>query len=99
MEELSSNIMKENPSDIKKELKLEKENLKLTLRKNKINEIIFSKRKITYRNNNIEDIKKKYSIKIEDIQIPNEFKLDIPNFINKVRHQFKYKLLFIHFIL
>lgn len=85
MEKISANIMKENPSNIKNEFKKEKENLKLTLRKNKINQIIFSKRKITYRINNIEEIKTKYTIKIEDIQIPNELKIDIPSFINKVR--------------
>ena len=72
-------------NDIKNEFKIENEKLKLSLRKNKINDIIFSKRKITYNKENYEYIKKKYSINIDDIQIQTDLKIDIPNFLKNVR--------------
>ena len=74
-----------NNSDLKDTLKLENEKMRLTLRKNKINNIIFEKRKISYKKDNIDEIKKNYCINIDDIQIPNEFKIDIQKFYNKVR--------------
>ena len=74
-----------NNSNIIDDLKLENEKLRLTLRKNKINNIIFEKRKKSYKKDNIEEIKKNYSINIEDIQIPNEYIIDIPKLYNKVR--------------
>lgn len=94
MEKLPPNPQFENSKDdnIKDEFKLENEKLKLSLRKNKINNIIFSKRKIIYNTENDEDVKKNYSININDIQIPNELIIDIPNFIKNVR-------LFFHFVL
>ena len=85
MENLSLIKSKENSKDLKEEFKLEKEKEKLSLRKKKINNIILSKRKITYKTENKEEIKQKYIIKIDDIQISKEYELDIPSFINKVR--------------
>ena len=84
MENLPLRKSKENSKDIKEEYKLEKEKEKLSLRKKKINNIILSKRKITYHTYNKEEIKKKYIIKIDDIQISPEYKMDISIFINKV---------------
>lgn len=78
---------KQNELNIINEFKQENENLKLSLRKKKINQILFSKRKITIKENT-EEIKQKYCINIEDIQIPNELKIDIQTFINKVRQIF-----------
>lgn len=78
---------KQNELNIINEFKQENENLKLSLRKKKINQILFSKRKITFKENT-EEIKQKYCINIEDIQIPNELKIDIQTFINKVRQIF-----------
>jgi len=74
-----------NNPNIIDDLKLENEKLRLTLRKNKINNIIFEKRKKSYKKDNIEEIKKNYSINLEDIQIPNEYIIDIPKLYNKVR--------------
>ena len=71
--------------EIKDEFKLENEERRLTLRKNKINNIIFSKRKISNINENITDNIKKYKIEIKDINIPHELKIDIPQFNDKVR--------------
>ena len=85
MENLSLRKSKENPTDLKEEFKIEKEKEKLSLRKTKINKIIFSKRKITNKIYNKEEIKQKYIIKADDIQISAEYKLDIPSLINKVR--------------
>ena len=68
---------KQNELNIINEFKQENENLKLSLRKKKINQILFSKRKITIKENT-EEIKQKYCINIEDIQ----------TFINKVRQIF-----------
>lgn len=85
MENLSLRKSKENPTDLKEEFKIEKEKEKLSLRKAKINNIIFSKRKITNKIYNKEEIKQKYNIKLDDIQISAEYKLDIPSLINKVR--------------
>ena len=85
MENLSLIKSKENSKDLKEEFKLEKEKEKLSLRKKKINNIILSKRKITYKTENKEEIKQKYIIKIDDIQISKEYELDIPSFINNVR--------------
>lgn len=74
-----------NHTDLKEGFKLENEKIRLTLRKNKINNIIFEKRKISYKKDNIDEIKKNYGINIEDIQIANKYKIDIQKFCNKVR--------------
>ena len=89
MDKIISNRPRKNSFNEKIELKEEKQNLKLSLRKDKINQILFSKRKMAYKVDNFEEIKKKYCINIEDIQISNEFKIDIPSFITKVRLPFK----------
>ena len=88
MEKILSNKPRKNSLNIADELKEEKQNLKLTLRKNKINQILFTKRKISYAVNNNEEIRKKYSINIEELQISNELKIDIPSFLNNVRLYF-----------
>lgn len=96
MEEKPPNQYFENSKNdnIKDEFKLENEKLKLSLRKSKINDIIFSKRKIIYNTEieNNENIKKNYSININDIQIPNELIIDIPKFIKNVRFFFYFIL-------
>ena len=74
-----------NNPNIIDDLKLENEKLRLTLRKNKINNIILEKRKKSNKKDNIEEIKKNYSINLEDIQIPNKYIIDIPKLYNKVR--------------
>lgn len=88
MEKILSTKPRKNSLNITDELKEEKQNFKLTLRKNKINQILFTKRKITYTTINNEEIKKKYSINIEDLQISNELKIDIPSFLIEVRLYF-----------
>ena len=84
MENISLRKSKENSTDLEEEFKLEKEKEKLSLRKKKISDII-SKRRITSKTENKEEIKQKYIIKIDDIQISNESKIDISSFIYKVR--------------
>ena len=71
---------------MKEEFTSEKEKTRLNLRKNKINEIILSKRKIAYTNESNEEIRKKYIINIEDLEnLKKEYITAIPNFIIKVR--------------
>ena len=84
---MENSVLRKRKDDleIRDEFKLENEERRLTLRKNKINNIIFSKRKISNINENISDNIKKYKIEIKDINIPNELKIDIPQFHDKVR--------------
>ena len=88
MEKILSNKPRKNSLNITDELKEEKQNYKLTLRKNKINQILFTKRKIAYTAINNEETKKKYSINIEELQISKELKIGIPSFLNEVRQYF-----------
>ena len=88
MEKILLNKPRKNSLNITDELKEEKQNYKLTLRKNKINQILFTKRKITCTAINDEETKKKYSINIEELQISKELKIDIPSFLNEVRQYF-----------
>ena len=78
-------IKNKNNSNIEDDLKLEKEEIRLSLRKKKITNIISSKRKISYNIQNINDNKEKYSIEFKDIKIPNECQIDISKFLDNVR--------------
>ena len=69
---------------VKEQLKLEKEEIRLNSRKNKINNIIFSKRKINYTNEINDDIKSYYCININDFNIPQELKINISKFNENV---------------
>ena len=83
MENLS-NIQKNEMT--KKEFEYEKEKCRLNLRKNKLAEILSSKRRKIINNENDKKIKN-YSIQLEDIinNIPNEYKIDINLFLDNVR--------------
>ena len=78
-------IKNKTNSNIEDDLKLEKEEIRLSLRKKKITNIISSKRKISYNIQNINDNKEKYSIEFKDIKIPNECQIDISKFLDNVR--------------
>ena len=83
MENLS-NIQKNEIT--KKEFEYEKEKCRLNLRKNKLAEILSTKRRKIINNENDKKIKN-YSIQLEDIinNIPNEYKIDINLFLDNVR--------------
>ena len=83
MENLS-NIQKNEIT--RKEFEYEKEKCRLNLRKNKLAEILSSKRRKIINNENDKKIKN-YSIQLEDIinNIPNEYKIDINLFLDNVR--------------
>lgn len=74
-------------------LKSELEERRLVLRKNKINDFIFSKRKITNQIENIEENMKKYKIELNDINISEKYKIDVLAFHSNVRQKFKYNIL------
>ena len=77
----------EDENKLKLEFNSEKEQTHLNLRKKKIYEILSSKRKIDFSDENSDLIK--YRLNFEDIgNIPSEFKIDIPQFIEKVRINF-----------
>lgn len=98
MENLS-NIQKNEIT--KKEFEYEKEKCRLNLRKNKLAEILSSKRRKIINNENDKKIKN-YSIQLEDIinNIPNEYKIDINLFLDNVRIFFYfisiYSLIYLH---
>lgn len=77
----------EDENKLKLEFNSEKEQTHLNLRKKKIYEILSSKRKIDFSDENSDLIK--YRLNFEDIgEIPSECKIDIPQFIEKVRINF-----------
>jgi hypothetical protein len=82
-----------NNSNIEDDLKLEKEEIRLSLRKKKITSIISSKRKILYNIQNANDNKEKYTIEPKEIKIPNECQIDIPKFLDNVRTTFIFILI------
>jgi len=86
MENYSLDKNKEN--NIKNEFNLDKEKTRLNLRKNKLNNIISSKRKIISFNQDNDLIKKEYNINLEEIinNIPFEYKINITQFIDQVRY-------------
>ena len=74
---------------IKNEFNSEKEKNHLNLRKKKLNEIIASKRKLDLSKKSNDVIRTEYSLNFEDIGIiPDKYKIDIPQFIEKVRTYF-----------
>lgn len=90
MENFSKNKMNMDTSvneiTIKKELNSEKEMNHLNLRKIKLNDLISSKRKINSLKKDNNEMKEKYNLNLEDIKnIPQEYIIDIPKFIEKVR--------------
>jgi hypothetical protein len=80
---------------VKEQLKLEKEEIRLNLRKNKINNILFSKRKINYMNEINDDIKYHYCININDFNIPQELNINISKFNKDVSMKF---IIFYYFL-
>ena len=77
----------EDENKLKLEFNSEKEQTHLNLRKKKIYEILSSKRKIDFSDENSDLIK--YRLNFEDIgEISSEYKIDIPQFIEKVRINF-----------
>ena len=86
MENYSLDKNKENT--IKNEFNLDKENTRLNLRKNKLNNIISSKRKIISFNQDNDFIKKEYNINLEEIinNIPFGYKINITQFLEQVRY-------------
>ena len=82
-----------NISNIEDDLKLEKEELRLSLRKKKITNIISSRRKILNNIQNANDNKEKYTIEPKEIKIPNECQIDIPKFLDNVRTTFIFILI------
>lgn len=90
MENFSKNKMNMDTSvneiTIKKELNSEKEMNHLNLRKIKLNDLISSKRKINSLKKDNNEMKEKYNLNLEDIKnISQEYIIDIPKFIEKVR--------------
>ncbi len=91
MEELFKNKrdFSKNENSLKIEIDKEKEKTRLNLRKNELDKILLSKRKIILINNtdNFIDIKKKYELNLEEIKnnIPIKYQLDIPLFLDCVR--------------
>jgi len=78
-----------NENTIKNEFNSEKEKNHLNLRKKKLNEIIASKRKLDLSKKSNDVIRTEYSLNFEDIGIiPDKYKIDIPQFIEKVRTYF-----------
>ena len=65
-------------------LKSEKEEARLSLRKNQLNIILSSKRKISNMSNINNEIKEQYTISLDDIDIPEELKINIPQFFQNV---------------
>lgn len=83
---------------VKEILKSEKEEARLSLRKNQLNNILSSKRKICNMSNINDEIREQYTISLEDIDIPEELKINIPKFFQNVNILF-YNGLYIIFSL
>lgn len=79
-------------------LKLEKEETRLSLRKNQLNNILSSKRKINYMSNVNDEIKEQYTIKLDDLDIPEELKINIPKFFQNVTYYLYNLLLYFVFL-
>lgn len=73
-------------------LRAEKEQTKLTLRKNKLFNIISSKRKINFQNETDPVIEQEYLINLNDITIPEELKINLNKFFQNVIKQI-YKII------
>lgn len=98
MEKLSLRKDKYVSGNEEQEFKSEREHIKLNLRKKQINNIISSKRKLLYKIENDDEIKKQYYLDADEIQIPDEYKTDIYKFVDKVRiFYIKYIIKFFNF--
>ena len=77
-----------NKNEITKmEFEEEKEKSRLNLRKIKLEKILSSKRKMNLVDGSDTEIKKNYSLNLDDIinNIPDEYKINIIQFLDKVR--------------
>lgn len=80
---LFNNIFK---TIVKALLNKEKEISKLSLRKNKLNDILSSKRKINFNSEINSKLNEEYSIDLNDLSIPEEQKIDINKFYENVSY-------------
>ena len=64
----------------------EREISKLSLRKNKLNDILASKRKINFNSEINSKLNEEYSIDLNDLLIPEEQKIDINKFYENVNY-------------
>lgn len=81
----ATNLLINDSKEINNIFKLELEQRRLTLRKEKINNIIFTKRNaFNDALNNLDETKNNYKLEITDINIPDQYKIDIPAFHNNV---------------
>jgi hypothetical protein len=92
-----------NKNEITKmEFEEEKEKSRLNLRKIKLEKILSSKRKMNLVDGSDTEIKKNYSLNLDDIinNIPDEYKINIIQFLDKVRQYilyiFIYSLIYHH---
>ena len=82
-----------NKNEITKmEFEEEKEKSRLNLRKIKLEKILSSKRKMNLVDGSDTEIKKNYSLNLDDIinNIPDEYKINIIQFLDKVRQYILY---------
>ena len=97
-----SKIQKNNNEITKMEFEEEKEKSRLNLRKTKLEKILSSKRKMNLTDGSDSEIKKNYSLNLDDIinNIPDEYKINIIQFLDKVRQYilyiFIYSLIYHH---
>ena len=69
---------------MKKILNEEKEQTKLTLRKNKLFNIISSKRKLNFQNETDPIIEQEYLIHLNNFSVPGELKINLTKFFQNV---------------
>lgn len=69
---------------MKKIINEEKEQTKLTLRKNKLFNIISSKRKLNFQNETDPIIEQEYLIHLNDFSVPEELKINLTKFFQNV---------------
>ena len=93
-----SKIQKNNNEITKMEFEEEKEKSRLNLRKTKLEKILSSKRKMNLIDGSDDEIKKNYSLNLDDIinNIPDEYKINIIQFLDKVRQYNIYLYIFIY---
>ena len=100
--EIFSKIQNNKNEITKMEFEEEKEKSRLNLRKTKLEKILSSKRKMNLVDGSDTEIKKNYSLNLDDIinNIPDEYKINIIQFLDKVRQYilyiFIYSLLYHH---
>jgi hypothetical protein len=82
---------------VKQFIRAEKENSRLTLRKNNLYNILSSKRKINLSYESESNLSEEYIIDINDFIIPEEQKIDLDKFYQNVTIYFKYNILFYHY--